>query len=291
MSSDTESTERQRGSSAAVRGYPEAREYTIHHGDAYEHLIDMPAESVGAIVTDPPYGQSNEHYDSGVRQAVWDECFRVTKEGGALVSLTGNPTYHTLASGIESAGFKIRQMWLWAYRDGFMTSAYPEQGFDRLAPAFDPICYATKGKHLLKIERVGSQHWEREREGEMKYSERTSSHGAGKGIGHYPRAIVSDGQVVGMQYFVMSRTNPSLRNEGNEHPNQKPVDLMRWIISKLPADWILDPFAGSGTTGVAALREDRRFIGIEQDPEYVEKARARCEAEAAAPGLFRAASG
>ncbi len=54
------------------------------------------------------------------------------------------------------------------------------------------------------------------------------------------------------------------------HPSQKPVEVMTWCLLGLPDDvrTILDPFAGSGTTGVASMRAGRRFIGIEREPEY-----------------------
>ncbi|MBC9785926.1 site-specific DNA-methyltransferase [Heliobacterium chlorum] len=63
----------------------------------------------------------------------------------------------------------------------------------------------------------------------------------------------------------------------NFHPTVKPVGLMQWLIRLVtaPGGIVLDPFGGSGTTGVAALKEDRAFILIEQNPEYVEIARAR----------------
>ena len=54
------------------------------------------------------------------------------------------------------------------------------------------------------------------------------------------------------------------------HPTQKPLALMEWVINNYtkPRDVILDPFMGSGTTGVAAMRTGRKFIGIELEPEY-----------------------
>lgn len=61
----------------------------------------------------------------------------------------------------------------------------------------------------------------------------------------------------------------------NPHPAPFPVELPRQIIAATTAKVIFDPFAGSGTTGVAALAEGRRFIGIELDPGYVEQAKAR----------------
>lgn len=62
------------------------------------------------------------------------------------------------------------------------------------------------------------------------------------------------------------------------HPSQKPVALMRWSIqqAKLPlGSTILDPYCGSGTTGIAAVLEGHNFIGIEKDAHYAEVARAR----------------
>lgn len=63
------------------------------------------------------------------------------------------------------------------------------------------------------------------------------------------------------------------------HPTQKPVALMEWCIQKLPdtAKTILDPFMGSGTTGVACAKLGRSFIGIERDPEYFDIACKRIE--------------
>ena len=61
------------------------------------------------------------------------------------------------------------------------------------------------------------------------------------------------------------------RHIPRQHPTQKPVALMEWCLGFLPdAQTILDPFAGSGTTGVACVNLGRKFIGIEQDPDYFE---------------------
>ncbi|MFC2469712.1 MAG: DNA-methyltransferase, partial [Negativicutes bacterium] len=63
------------------------------------------------------------------------------------------------------------------------------------------------------------------------------------------------------------------------HPTQKPVDLLRWLIRTYTdeGDTILDPFMGSGSTGVACVQEGRRFIGIEQEEKYFEIAMKRLE--------------
>jgi len=77
------------------------------------------------------------------------------------------------------------------------------------------------------------------------------------------------------------------RTARNTHPTVKPVDLMRWLVRLVTpvGGLVLDPFLGSGTTGVAALEEGCRFIGIEREAEYVAIARARIEAAARAPML------
>lgn len=67
--------------------------------------------------------------------------------------------------------------------------------------------------------------------------------------------------------------NGMLREKGaqrGDHPTQKPLEIMKWCIEQLPADveTIIDPFAGSGTTGVAAIQMGKRFIGIEREEKY-----------------------
>jgi site-specific DNA-methyltransferase (adenine-specific) len=70
------------------------------------------------------------------------------------------------------------------------------------------------------------------------------------------------------------------------HPTQKPLDLMRWCIKRLDARTILDPFMGSGTTGVAAVKLGRRFIGIEIEPKYFDIAYRRISEALKQPDLF-----
>lgn len=72
------------------------------------------------------------------------------------------------------------------------------------------------------------------------------------------------------------------------HPSQKPVELMRWCVNLLPNDCeiILDPFMGSGTTGVAAVQMGRKFIGIEREPKYFEIACQRIDTAQRQEKLF-----
>ena len=78
-----------------------------------------------------------------------------------------------------------------------------------------------------------------------------------------------------------------LASEGKEHPTQKPLPLMLWCLNFLPkAKTILDPFMGSGTTGVACANMGKTFYGIEREPKYFDIACKRIEAAYAQGRLF-----
>ncbi len=82
----------------------------------------------------------------------------------------------------------------------------------------------------------------------------------------------------------------SNRDGQRVHPTQKPVDVMQWCLTFIPkARTILDPFAGSGTTGVACAKVGRAFIGIERDPSYFDIACRRIEQAYAQADMFVAA--
>lgn len=94
------------------------------------------------------------------------------------------------------------------------------------------------------------------------------------------------------RFFYVAKASKRERNAGlgetvNNHPTVKPVELMRYLVRLVtpPGGTVLDPFAGSGTTGVAAYAEGVRFIGIEQDAEYVEIIRRRMSAAKSRPTL------
>ena len=89
----------------------------------------------------------------------------------------------------------------------------------------------------------------------------------------------------GASFAIKNRGLPDIQRfpwssfKPNGHPAEKPLELMVWLVehSTQPGDLILDPFCGSGTTGVACVQTGRRFIGIEIDPGYADIARARIE--------------
>ena len=138
----------------------------------------MPDNSVDAIVTDPPYGLTQNKkggsgaasvnldspygrsrigtgngsggfmgmkWDSDVPSVeIWAECLRVLKPGGHLLSFAGTRTHHRIAVKIEDAGFEIRDMIAWVYGSGFPKSHNGEWGGTALKPALEPIVFARK---------------------------------------------------------------------------------------------------------------------------------------------------
>lgn len=148
----------------------------LSHGDCIDVLRNIPGNSVDSIVTDPPYGIKfmGKAWDYDVpSQAIWEECLRVLKPGGHLLSFAGSRTQHRMAARIEDAGFEIRDMIVFLYetsnaakalieslspdqlklldtafgRDGMLGWVYGS-GFPKshhaLKPALEPITLARK---------------------------------------------------------------------------------------------------------------------------------------------------
>jgi DNA modification methylase len=110
--------------------------YKLHHGDCLEVLKTIEANSVDAVVTDPPYGLKfmGKKWDHSVPSVeVWAECLRVLKPGGHLLCFAGTRTHHRMACNIEDAGFDIRDMIAWLYGSGFPKSHDISKAIDKAA--------------------------------------------------------------------------------------------------------------------------------------------------------------
>ena len=173
-----------------------------------------------------------------------------------------------------------------------------------LKPAWEPIVFAMKptdgtfaanallhGVAGINVDgcRVGTENlsgqWNRDwkQDGSFGNGKRAS---AGKSVpaGRWPANVVHDGdgaeQMLGdaARFFYCAKASKKDRGEGNTHPTVKPTELMRWLVRmvKMPGGTVvLDPFMGSGSTGVACAAEVVDFIGIERDAEYLDIARRR----------------
>lgn len=124
------------------------------NGDCLDKLKELEENSIDSIVTDPPYGLSfmGKKWDYDVPSTeIWEECMRVLKPGGHLLSFAGSRTYHRMAVRIEDAGFEIRDQIMWVYGSGFPKSHNIGHKIDEykgwgtaLKPAHEPIVLARK---------------------------------------------------------------------------------------------------------------------------------------------------
>jgi DNA modification methylase len=114
--------------------------YKILHGNNLDILPTLADNSIDSIVTDPPYelGFMGKKWDSsGIAYSVelWQQCLRVLKPGGHLLSFGGTRTYHRVAVAIEDAGFELRDSIAWLYGSGFPKSLDVSKAIDKAAGA------------------------------------------------------------------------------------------------------------------------------------------------------------
>lgn len=129
--------------------YYEKDGITLYNADCIAAMRDLPSNSVDSIVTDPPYGLSfmGRKWDVEVPSVeVWQECLRVLKPGGHLLSFAGTRTQHRMAVNIEDAGFEIRDMIAWIYGSGFPKNLDVGKSLDSME----------KNKWLNVVKAVGS---------------------------------------------------------------------------------------------------------------------------------------
>src|SRR3972149_4314105 len=107
---------------------------TIYHGDCREVMAQLPANSVDAIVSAPPYGisfmgRSWDHAVPGID--FWKAALRVVKPGGHMCAFGGTRLYHRLMCAIEDAGWEVRDCLMWVYGGGFPKSHDVSQAIDK----------------------------------------------------------------------------------------------------------------------------------------------------------------
>src|SRR5664279_940698 len=111
---------------------------TVYQGNCITVMRTLPANSVDAIVCDPPYGLGfmGKHWDDLPPGEPWArECLRVLRPGGHLLAFGGTRTSHRLAVAVEDAGFEIRDSIAWLYGSGFPKSLDVGKAIDKAVGA------------------------------------------------------------------------------------------------------------------------------------------------------------
>ena len=266
--------------------------YQLICSDNITAMKSMEPNTVHACITDPPYGMGMEHWDHSVPSVdIWKEVYRVLRPGAFCLAFCSPELYHRLACNVEDAGFVIKDQIMW-----MTTTKMPKH--NRLKPAHEPIVVAQKpykgsleknfeewGCGIIDTETtripwdkappkgwVASGHKRRTfgKEGKTTGTQQEFGTKDANPNGRYPSNIIGEVLPEHQKYFYAPRATRKEKGDDNNHPTVKPVDLMEYLIRIYsPANGIvLDPFCGSGTTGVAAIRTGRQFLGIELEQEY-----------------------
>jgi DNA modification methylase len=258
------------------------------HGDCIEKMRDIPDNSIDMVMTSPPYDNLRDYGKdfTGWGEHIWkpvlDGVFRVLKDGGVCVWVVGDATIN----GSET-GTSFKQALYWMEIGGKLhdTMIYhknnpvPNEIGKRYQPSFEYMFVLTKGKIktfnpiLEKAKMFG--HVKPQKNGKQ-FRQKDGTVNASNSLKY------------NKEYkFRHNIFNYNL-SERSQHPATFPLKLATdHIISwSNESDTILDPFMGSGTTGVACVNLNRDFIGIELDEGYFKIAEDRIHEYQSQGGLF-----
>jgi site-specific DNA-methyltransferase (adenine-specific) len=229
-------------------------------GDCLTVLPKIEASCADLILTDLPYGTTRCKWDTPVDlDQLWPHLWRVLKPDGILALFATQPFTSRL---ISRAWDDFRYIWVWekTKATGHLNAKkQPLRAhediviFYRKPGTYNP--QFTEGKPYKGSSRPASS-------GTAHYSSYGAAREDNPGV-RYPRSVLKYGYTKG--------------KKGSKHDTEKPVDLLRYFVRTYtnPGELVLDVTAGSGSTGEAALREDRRFVGIELDPPTAASSRER----------------
>lgn len=247
-----------------------ASPFNLMCGDCLEVMKSIPDGSVDLVLADPPYGTTACKWDSVIPlEPMWEQLKRVTKKNGAIVMTATQPfTTALIASNMKM----FKYCWVWektratghvhaknkpmkAHEDVavFSRGTTVHKGQSKTRMTYNPQGLQEKAKPTVR--KAGGA-------ADTVMGSRPSHRDAAQTVEGFPRTVLripSEGKTV--------------------HPTQKPVALMEYLIKTYTneGETVLDFTMGSGTTGVACARTQRRFIGIELDETYFGIASKRIE--------------
>lgn len=252
--------------------------YNLLHGDCLELMVGIPDASVDMILCDLPYGVTECAWDSVIPlDGLWIHYRRVIKGSGAIV-LTGNNAFTGKLICSNPDWFKYSWVWKKPPTDFIRAKLKPMSAHEDVCVFSSGSCASNKTNNMPYYPQELKIHGKSRKAGVRLDGNVTIRGPAAESGGYvqeftnYPQTIIEFG-----------------RDVEKFHPTQKPVALMEYLIKTytLPSQTVLDNTMGSGTTGVAALRTGRRFIGIEKNDEYFEIATRRITSVPLPPWLVK----
>lgn len=241
--------------------------YEIYNEDCLTGMQRIPDGTVDAIICDPPFGTTDSYFDIRLPlDDMWTQFNRVTKQNAAIVLFSQLP----FAVDLINANRKMfRYEWVWhkSHACGFLNAnKMPLRAheniliFYRRLPTYNPQWHSGKAYSCAHADEDGGGVY-RKRKGAITVND---------GEHYYPRDVIKFTPVA-----AISKTEPRY------HPTQKPLALMEFLVRTYTnaGELVLDATMGSGSTGVAAVRCGRRFIGFEKEKKFFEICQQRLAAE------------
>ena len=261
----------------------------LYNGDCLE-IMDKLIEDgiiVDAIITDPPYGTTACKWDTVIPfDEMWERLNKLIKPNGAIVLFGSEP----FSSALRMSNIKkYKYDWIWS-KD--TKSNFPQANYQPLNNIENIIVFSDgyarnfpKGSNKIKDIMTYNPQFSIGKEYKLpKPSKTTEIFGINHKNGQYKH---KDKDTTKRFPFLTISFN-ALKGKEKQHPTQKPVALMEYLIKTYTNDGelVLDFTMGSGTTGVACKNTNRNFIGIELDEKYFDIAKDRIENTKAEKSLF-----
>lgn len=231
-------------------------------GDCLERMKDIPEGSVDLILTDPPYGTTQNKWDSIIDlEVMWEHVWRVLKPNGVIALFSAQP-FTTVLISSQIKHYKYEWVWVKNLKTGNLNARRMPMGGHETIQVFykkPPNYIPQKRKRTTEL-KSGN-----------KFNSKTTNYGQQRDeyLDRQSDFINPD--------TVITNIKCVHNSSGKLHPTQKPVALMEYLIRTYTneGETVLDFTMGSGTTGVACRNLTRKFIGIEMDDKHYDIAKDR----------------
>ena len=223
--------------------------HTLYHGDCLEVLPTLRAGSVGAVIADPPYASGGRQQANARNIILKNDDEHRSVDEWFLTDNMGSDTYVRWMRQIARECLRVSVLGAHAY-------VFTDwRQYTNLVTAWESVGWTLRSVVV----------WDKARGGAMGSFWRNN---------HEWIAVFAKGAPSPLPNGSFFNTWTGAKPQGDVHPTVKPLGLLRYLISAT-RDTVLDPFMGSGTTGVACAVEGRDFIGVELDENYFKIAEKR----------------
>ena len=265
--------ENDKTSPAILSTYTENADAVVYPGSCMDFISDIPDNTMQLVITSPPYNIGKkyekkmdiEHYLSE-QEKIIKQCYRVLSDSGSICWQVGNFVHHgqiipldiMLYPLFDKLGLKMRNRIIWSFEHGLHCSK-------RFSGRYETIIWFTKSdQYTFNLDPVRVP---------QKYPQK--KYFKGPKAGQYSCNPLGKNPGDLWQIPNVKHNHP----EKTEHPCQFPVELVERLVLSMtnPGDRVFDPFLGTGTTIIAALKNRRKGIGAEIKTQYIQIIQNRLE--------------